>query len=200
MTPTPFPQDRARGGQALLASQTFMEAARRLSTTLGLHADQLEYLILLDQAADEAWTPEEHERIQQQLAEAEESLLERTDSFVGLVKTLEALIVHDDEELAERKARRQRKRDAVERLKSGMQALMERIGQRRLNTAIHELRLQADGKPTVVVTDASKLRSEFQRTRIVIEPDRTAILAYVKATGEIPEGVEVVHGSHLVIA
>jgi hypothetical protein len=73
---------------------------------------------------------------------------------------------------------------------------MKSIGVDRLETGTHTLAVRLNN-PSVNVVDAAAIPSEFNRTKVTIEPDKVGILAAYKKDGEIPPGVEIVRNERL---
>jgi phage host-nuclease inhibitor protein Gam len=52
-------------------------------------------------------------------------------------------------------------------------------------------------QPSVEVVDIEKVDAQF--IKIKKEVDKTKILEQMKATGVIPDGINIIHGTHLII-
>jgi hypothetical protein len=78
----------------------------------------------------------------------------------------------------------------AERLRSYALSCLQSLGIERLETGTHTLSVRTN-PPSVNVLDAAAVPSEFQRTKIEIAPDKVAILAHHRRTGEVPAGVEI---------
>jgi hypothetical protein len=78
----------------------------------------------------------------------------------------------------------------AERLRAYALSCMSSLGIERLETGTHTLSVRTN-PPSVNVVDAAAVPSEFQRTKIEITPDKVAILAHHRQTGEVVPGVEV---------
>ena len=50
------------------------------------------------------------------------------------------------------------------------------------------------GRESIVVEDDASLPEQFTVTKTTVNPDKKALLAHIKETGEIPDGVDLVCG------
>lgn len=87
-------------------------------------------------------------------------------------------------------ARRKAAENQVERLRTYIRTHMQAAGIERIKGPHFTITL-SPGQERVVITDASKLPAEFVRTKTTSEPDKKALLAAYKSTGEVPSGVEI---------
>ena len=84
-------------------------------------------------------------------------------------------------------------------LEKGLRAFLEGAEKKTMTLVNGKLALRR-GREKVVIEDedaflgAMSVPSAFVRTKTVISPDKKAILAHIKDTGEIPEGCELVYG------
>lgn len=79
-------------------------------------------------------------------------------------------------------------------LKGYIKCQMERVGKEKLDAGIFKVSVQQSPQ-RIEVTDDSLVPNEF--IRLIREVKKSAIANYIKATGEIPEGVEIHNGTHL---
>lgn len=85
-----------------------------------------------------------------------------------------------------------------ERLRAYMFAQMKAVGTERLETGTHTLSIRQN-PPSVQVIDASRVPSEYQRTKITMDVDKNAVIAAWKR-GEHVDGTEVVRAERLDIS
>ena len=81
-------------------------------------------------------------------------------------------------------------------LKSYLKVQMEATGQDKVKTDLFAVRIQKNSVPSCKVDiEATTLPPRFQR--VTVEADKAALVDAFKAGELLPEGVEVVFGSHL---
>lgn len=121
--------------------------------------------------------------------------VERLDQLeMDRVAKLTAIVA----EIARLKAMKAAPDNAVERLKSWMFESMVKHGETKIDCgALGKPRLQKS-PPSVRLADGADIHNVGSRfKRIIVELDKTAILAAFKAGELLPEEVDVVVGSHL---
>lgn len=172
------------------ASRNFMLAADRLSTLYSLSE---EYIQLVDLLEDPKVDPH---LIEQELDRLSDQIAVKADKLSGLIRWLEGLA--------------DLRRAEIDRLKTGASTLdnraaqcrayllqhMQATGMTRIDTARFTLTVKQN-PPRVEVLEPMLVPSEYQRTKITIEPDKTAIREHYKQTGEVVPGVEIVRGERL---
>lgn len=171
-------------------SRQFMRAAERLPTLWELGQEWDRLLTLLEEPEQDAG--------------AIQAELERVAGDIKRKARDVAVVLHALERKAEwQKAEGQRMANKAkqtqanaDRLKAYALSCMKAIDVDRIDTGTHTLSVRLNN-PSVNVLDAAAIPGEFNRTKIEITPDKIAILAHVKATGEIPPGVEIVRNESL---
>lgn len=82
------------------------------------------------------------------------------------------------------------------RLKDYLQAEMERMGEKKIETELFVVRVCKNGTPSVLYDDLPEtLPAEFQRVRVEI--DKGELAKRWRAGAELPPGVVVIQGNHL---
>lgn len=174
------------------ASRQFVGAAER---TVRLWAMPAAYDEIVDRI-ERAESEEDATAYELELDQLVGDIRHKAESVVGLARWYEGLAA-----VRKTEAQRMAQSAAVfeqraERLKTYVQRTMEQLGIERIDTDRFSLAIRSN-PPSVVVLDASAVPHEFERTKITIDVDKRAILAHVKATGEIPVGCEIRHGQRL---
>jgi DNA anti-recombination protein RmuC len=181
------------------ASREFMATSTQLATLVDLDAASVALWVLLTEVEDDTWSPEERADLEAKLEYVTEQQLHKVESYIGLLKKIEALAEYDDAEATRLKERRDRKRRAVDRLKARLLEHLKRTNQERVETIRYTVALRTN-PPAVSVLEAQLVPKEYERTRIEVSVDKRAILDHYKATGEIPPGVEITRGQSLRIS
>ena len=82
-------------------------------------------------------------------------------------------------------------------LKKYVETCMLATGQKKLDTKLFKLWIQANGRPSVTLAAGASIPEAYRRVKVVESLDSDAVLADMKAGKAIPPDVRVVHGSHL---
>lgn len=151
---------------------------------------------LLHEAMDEHGEvpPETFAVIDEWFAEADAMSEDKADAYAYTIDRLKA-----DAKLCTDEAARLRKRAAaseaaIERLKERMKAFIVDNHNGNMKTTKHTFWVQSSA-PSVHVQDATKLPQEF--VRVIVEAEKSKLLALWKQEQPLPEGVTVTQGSHL---
>ena len=174
------------------ASRVFMLAAERTTTLYELSEEYTRLVDLLEDPEADA------EQVEAEIDRIEGQIQHKAEAIAGLVAWYEGLS-------SLRKAEARRMADSVGRLEKQAERLrayvlkhMQATGLRRIDTSRFTLSVRQN-PPRVDVLEAMLIPSEFNRTRVIVEPDKTAIRDHWKATGEIVPGTEIVRGERLEI-
>lgn len=174
----------------LEASRQFTHAAERLPVLWRLGEEFNELLVLLeDEDADQDALEAEMERVVGDIRKKAHGVA----AVVRALESVSAYAADESKRMAEKARRHQRHAD---RLRAYALSCMRAIGVDRLETGTYTLAIRQN-PVSVVVNDASAIPAEFNRTRVVVEPDKTAIREHYKATGELVPGTDVVRGERL---
>jgi hypothetical protein len=177
-----------------------MATAQRLPTLFDLEDTAYQLLALLEATDDPAELAdvEAVAEVKAQLALIDQLMLQKQESYVSVIRSLEAMA-------EARKAEADRLRDrakTAERhadwLRARLLTHMQATGRERIETSRFTLTIRQN-PPSVTVLDASAVPHEFERTKIEIQTDRRAILEHFKTTGEIVAGVLITRGERLEI-
>lgn len=179
------------------ASQRFNTAAQRLPTLFDLEAQAYELLAYLDEWHD--LEPEDIAEGQAQLALIDQMMLEKVESYVSVIRSLDAMADAREAEEHRMRDRKLSARKQAEWLKNRLLVHMQTTGRQRIEMARFTVSVKTN-PPSVNVLDAAAVPGEFQRTRIEVSVDKRGILDALRATGEIPAGVEIVRTESLRIA
>lgn len=168
------------------ASRDFLKAAHRSPTLYELTAEAVELLDKLDSAE----TDEEQAQILAELDLNDLLVQGKVESYVAVVEELKSLS-------AGRKAAAKRLRQradiadaAIERLKDRLLDHMQRTERQRFETALFTVRRQLN-PPSAEVYDESAVPGQFVEIRTEHHIKVREIIAHVKATGEMVDGVRV---------
>ena len=154
------------------------------------------------------WTPDEH--YSEQYVEVDETdIIEIESDYRDDIaedhlravayhrSTIDNINAHADREMEKINAWRDRERTRVERRmvwhESSLTAWFSRIdaaSKKLINGTLKRTK----GRERIDIVDESVIPIEFLVEKVTSAPDKKALLAHVKATGEIPEGVDIVRG------
>ena len=176
----------------LATSRAFAAVAERSTTLYSLSEDYLRILDLLEDPEADA------EALERSLDAIAGQITHKAEAIAGLVKQLEGMA-------AMRKAEADRMRDLAtadqrhaDRLRDYVLRHMQALGSDRIDTARFRLSLRTN-PPAVHILEEMLVPADFVRTVVTTSVDKKAILEHLKATGEIPTGVEITRGQRLEI-
>lgn len=182
---------------AIEASQAFMAAAHRLPSLFDLEDAAYQVLALLDTEHD--MEPEDIEAARAELALLDQLMMEKTESYVSVIRSLEAMAEARKTEADRMRERARFAEKHADWLRNRLLVHMQTTGQSRVETSRFTLSIRQN-PPSVNVVDAAAVPSEYQRTKIEISVDRRSILEDFKKSGAIPPGVEISVGSRLAVS
>ncbi len=166
--------------------------AERSTTLYALAGEYLHILDLLEGSEADA------DALEQELDGLAGQITHKAEAIAGLIKQFEGMA-------ALRKAEADRMRDLAasdqrhaDRLRDYVLRHMVALGSERIDTARFRLSLRTN-PPAVQVNNPSLVPVEFQRTKVIVDVDKTAVREHWKTTGEIAEGCNIVRGTRLEI-
>lgn len=187
-------------------STPFMAIAEKLPHLLSLSDETVEILYLLDGGdGDES-------ELVARLEEVEAALAVKLDRCAWTVRDLERLSEARKAEADKLRDNAKRLEATADRLKGLMLTAMQATGQQRIDTPRFVVRIQKsppsvkfDDEPATERIEAydrppAGVPLEYVTVLTLYKVDKRRILQDVKATGELPPGTAVHHGSHLRIA
>ena len=172
------------------ASAAFMRTADRLPTLYQLSEEWEALVELLEEE-----NPDE-EAVFAALQAVAGDIRRKAYGAAALTKTLERMAEIQDAE-SDRLARKAKANKAhAQRIREFVLDAMKRIDQPRIETGTFTLAIRQNN-PSVLVEDASAVPSEYERTKIIVEVDKLAILKHYRETGDIPLGVSIARTERL---
>lgn len=180
------------------ASADFMAAANRLPQLFSLTDGTVELLDIL-QAVQDAEAGETGSDLAERLDNVETFLTTKIEACAVVVRELESLAGYRKQEADRLRDQAKRLDGAAERLRNRLRDHMLAVGDERVVTPRYTVSLRTN-PPRVEVLEEALVPREFVKTVITTSVDKRAILESVKATGEIPDGVNVVRGQRLDIS
>jgi hypothetical protein len=183
------------------ADRAFVVAAQRLPTLFDLEDTACQLLALLEATDDPAELAdvEAVAEIKAQLALIDQLMLTKQESYVSVIRSLEAMA---DARKAEADRLRDRAKTAerhADWLRARLLTHMQTTARSRIETSRFTLTVRQNPYACTVV-DAAVVPREYQRTKIEISVDRRAILEDFKRDGVIPPGVDITRGERLAIS
>jgi hypothetical protein len=174
------------------ASEQFMVAAQRLPTLFSLEDTAYQLLGLLEATDD----PEAIADVESQLALVDQMLMEKTESYCSVIRSLEAMAEARKVEADRLKDRARTAQNHADWLRNRLLVHMQTTDRPRIETSRFSLSIRQN-PPSVVVTDAAAVPHEYERTKITIDFDKRAFIEHVKRTGEIVPGIAVMRSERL---
>ena len=155
-------------------------------------------LVLLDnyEEPQEQNGEDKLELFQQALDNLNMKFLDKVTNIVKFIKNLEA---YREAVATEAKRLSDRKRsfdNRIDWLKNYVKSCMEATQSEKIKYSLFTISV-GKSQPSVEVVDIEKVDAQF--IKIKKEVDKTKILEQMKATGVIPDGVNINHGTHLII-
>lgn len=180
--------------QQLESTRTFMHVADRLPTLYALSSEWHELLAMLEDPEQDVAA------IEAELQRLAGDIKHKAHGVAAVIQSLESLAEMQKAESQRLAAKAKASKAHADRLREyALQNMRAIPGLDRIETGVFTLTIRVNN-PSVNVLDAAAIPSEFQRTKITIEPDKIAILAHTKATGEIVPGTEIVRNVGLRIS
>lgn len=128
------------------------------------------------------------------LDRAEGDLRAKADNIAALVAELEAEAGAMEDEATRLLARAGVRGRAAGHLKSYLKRAMEAVGSSKIRGDRFDVSVCKNGQPSIVWTGAGEPPEGFRR--VIVVPDMDAARKALKR-GELPEGFEAKHGTHL---
>ena len=179
----------------LEASRAFVAAANRTTTLYDLSAEYLHVLDLLDAASEDDQDPQALELELDQLAG---QITHKAEAIASLVAHYEGLASIRKAEAQRLKARADADAKRAERLRAYVLQHMQAMGTERIESARFTLSVRTN-PPAVTVLVEQLVPAEYVRTVVTTSVDKRAILDNFKATGEIPDGIDIARSQRLEI-
>lgn len=185
----------ATSAEIAVASREFNRAADRLPTLFTLEDSGLRLLGILEDGNLDFLQESE---VQAELALIDQMLMEKTESYVSVIRSLESMAEARKAEADRLRARAATAQHHADVLRDRLLTHMKVTGRDRIETVRFTLTARTN-PPAVVVLDAAAVPGEFTKTVITVNVDKRGILDAFKASGEIPAGVDIQRGQRLEI-
>src|SRR5215471_18019998 len=121
-----------------------------------------------------------------EIAARSNTLYQLSDDYLRIMAALRR------DEAKRLRARAEADERHAERLRRYLMTHMALIGSERIDTARFTV-VMRDNPPAVEVLDEDQVPAEFRRVVTTTSVDKRAILEHFKATGEIVDGIEIMH-------
>jgi hypothetical protein len=135
-------------------------------------------------------TPE----LEQALTIQQEELSAKSESYIHVIRKIEAEVEMAKAYEEQAKVYRKRKETVIARLKKSLEDAAKLYG--KYEAGIHTVSTRKSEQ--VIITDAEKIPSEYLNRKIIETPDKSKIKAFLK-NGEKVEGAELVTNQNLSI-
>jgi phage host-nuclease inhibitor protein Gam len=146
--------------------------------------------------SDKSTASEKLEQIRQALDNVNMKFIDKVINIAKFIRNLESqrdALATEAKRLAERKRSFDNR---IEWLKNYVKTNMEAAGTDKIKSALFTIYV-GSSQPSVEVKNIDDVEEQF--LKIKKEVDKTKILEQVKTTGVIPNGVDIIQGTHLVI-
>lgn len=141
---------------------------------------------------------EDGEDIADELALLDGELSAKAQGVLHVLRNLEGDALAVEAEIARLSARKLAAENNAKRIREYLRSSMEKSGLTRVQGPAFSVSL-SDGPERVEVDDAALLPEAYVRTKTTSEPNKAAILAAYKTTGEVIPGTRIERGTRLVI-
>lgn len=182
----------AMPSDVLEASRVFMAVAQRSTTLYNLSADYLRILDLLEEPETDSQV------LEMELDKIAGLITHKAEAIAGLVKQLESMSAmrrSEADRMRDLSAANQRDAD---RLRDYVLRHMQAIGSERIDTARFRLSVRSN-PPAVQVLEEQLVPPKYVKTITTTSVDKRGILEQFKASGEVPNGVDITRSSRLEI-
>lgn len=139
---------------------------------------------------------EDGEDVAEELAELDGALQQKAEGVLHVLKNIEAGAHALDLEIQRLTERKRTAENNARRMRDYLHAGMEQAGIMRIQAGTFTITLR-DGPERVDVDDESKLPDAY--VRVKREPNKQALLANYRQTGEVVEGTHITRSTSLVI-
>lgn len=139
---------------------------------------------------------EDGDDVSAELEALDGELEKKAEGVLHVLRNLEGDADKIDEEIKRLTAKKRTAENSAQRLRDYLRAGMERSGLTRIKGPTFSITL-SDGPVRIEVDDESKLPDAY--VRVKREPNKQALLANYKETGEILDGTRIEQGTKLVI-
>jgi hypothetical protein len=177
-----------------VSSAVAVTDVERRSTSL--YALAAEYLSILDLLDDP--DADEH-ALETTLDAIAGAITHKAESIAGLIAECEGLATIRKTEAQRLKDRADVSQRHADRLRAYLLQQLQVVGTERIETGRFTISVKTN-PPAVEVVEPMLVPAEFIRTSVTTSIDKKAVIASVKATGEIPDGIEIVRKQRLSIA
>lgn len=162
-----------------------------------LHQLTDEFQIILNNLDEDG---EPTESVVAQLQEVESMIKDKADGYVSLIKYHESYDGAIQEEIDRLRKRAASFSNKAKWLKQRLFDAMQRMGESKIVTTLHTIRISKNGGELPVEINPEQLTKKYQTEKLVVSPNREAILADLKAGKEVPGCMVKERGSHLRIS
>jgi len=172
------------------ASRAFHRAAERSTTLYDLSAEYVHILDLLE--AEDA----DADALESELDRIAGKITHKAEAIAGLVMQLDGMSAMRKAEAKRLRERAEADESHAARLRDYLLRHMRAIGTERIDTARFTVSIRQN-PPSVEVLEEMLVPPKWLRVVTTTSVDKRAILEHVKATGEVPDGVEIVRRTRL---
>lgn len=140
------------------------------------------------------------ESVLAQLDQVESQIKDKADGYVSLIKYHESIDATINDEIDRLRKRAATFANRGKWLKQRLFDAMNRMGETKIATALNTIRISKNGGELPVDIIQEKLTKEYQTEKVVVSPNREAIIADLKAGKTVPGCVLKERGTHLRIS
>ncbi len=125
------------------------------------------------------------EEIESYMAEVESEIEKKAEGYAMVIRNMEGSLVAVESEMEIFTAKKNLLKSGIGRLKDNLQASMVATGKTKFKTDLFSFNIQKNGGADPVIVDVPV--SELPDELVIVEekPDKKAIAAYIKETGDL---------------
>lgn len=125
-------------------------------------------------------------------------IVEKAEGIIYIARDIESDISTIDDEIKRLQALKKRKQNAYDRLKNMVKSCLEKMGRKKIETPFGNLTIRKN-PDSIKIIDESLIPEEYIKTEVVKKVDKKKIKEWLKETGEVICGTEVVSSTSLLV-
>ena len=125
------------------------------------------------------------ETLEAYMTEVESELEKKADGYAMVIRNMEGSLMAVKSEIGQLTAKKNLLEGSIERLKTNLQASMMTTGKTKFKTSLFSFNIQKNGGADPVIVDVPTSDLPDELVIIKEEPNKKAIAAYIKETGDL---------------
>lgn len=160
--------------------------------------EEAEEILLAIEELEESENEEQAEELKKVKSLIDAEVAKKSEAIIYITRNIESDIEAIDGEIKRLQALKKKKTNTFDRLKTLVKNSIEKIGKKKIETSLGNLTVRKN-PVSIKVVDESLVPNEFVKTDIVKKIDKKKIKDWLKETGEVVAGTEVVESTSLLV-